>query len=227
MILLVIAVLSTLTASQGEFVNLTLASDAKVVLDGCMYFENYYTNVENLSAGNYQIYITHMCEGEKKIRIFANGTEEEIPIFIKKSNAAEDVIKMDEKILELKKQMKALKNENDYLKYVIDAINRINVDLHDRLLKCNSKVSDLTSELSIWKEQAGNYSSVIERLRSELKSREEKLNELQNTTAEMKERLNLLEVEAEKMRNFVYYYESLFIFAASLLVGIVFSFLRR
>lgn len=227
MILLVIAVLSTLTASQGEIVNLTLASDAKVVLDGCMYFEGYYTNVENLSAGSYQIYITHMCEGEKRIRIFANGSEEEVPIYIKKSNAAEDVIRLEEEILELKKQIKTLKNENEYLKYVLDAINRINVDLHDRLMKCNSKVSDLTNELSIWKEQAGNYSSLIERLQNELKSREETLNELQNTTSELEEKLNLLELEAEKMKNFVYYYESLFIFATSLLVGLVFSFLRR
>ncbi len=227
MILLLIAVLSATTVTQGGSVNLTLYSDATVVLDECMYFEDTLSSQANLSAGSYKIYVTHNCSGSVTLTVRSGSGEEVHTLIVRESNAAEDVKKLDSEILKLKKELRSVREENARLRETVETLNSINIELYDRMREWRNKAEKFKEELEKVYSQAGNCSRLLEDAKREIERYTFRISELENQTTSLLNELENLRSDVEKFRSYTYVFQTLFIFVASLLIGSYFALLRR
>jgi len=231
MILLILAaVLSVNTAFQGEIVNLTLEDSYYVVLDQCMYFEETLTNATNLSAGTHPIHITYSCEGSRSISLYyANKTlAKTLQIEVKKvEDPYGELQKLDGKILELKKKMRAIRERMDYLEDLVNTLNSINVELYTRLKKYESQLNDLEAKLEEAKKGKEYYLQVISELNSSLKHLRANYTLLKDENEKMKAEIADLQKSVDSLSSHTETFKTLFFLSLALLVGSYFSIMRR
>ena len=228
MFLLLVAVLSSQICVQGGTVNLTLEHPAHVILDECMYFEGLLLNDVNLTPGVYQIRVTHSCLGLKNIRVYSNGTSEILSVEVRKSeNVEDDVIKLEEEVLSLKKSLKKAIEDKNYLNSVIETLNTLNVELYDKIKKIRDENEKLKVELEEIKTRASNYSDTLKKLEAELSKIKQDMDKLTRENENLKEKLQSAKSSLGSTQAYLEFFRTSFFFVLALLVGTYFALIRR
>jgi len=228
MILLLIAILSVTSVTQGSVFNLTLDQPSYVVLDECMYFEDTLTTKANLSKGTYEVYVTHKCEGTRFIYVYANSSEEVLQVeVVEAQNPAEELAKLDDLVLNLKKRLAEVEGKKSYLESLVETLNSINVELYDRLKEYRTENERLQHELETTKLEVENCTAVIDKLRNDIDEMEQKLTSLESTNARLSEELRMVKSSLGNAVAYLDLFRSLFFFTLAFLVGTYFALMRR
>ncbi len=228
MILLLLALISATTAFQGDVVNLTLNEQATVNLDECMYFLDTLQNSSTLPAGEYAIKITHSCLGNKQIEIKTSTATDVLTIRVEKDpNPEESLVAAENEVLNLKKEIQRLEGELSYYKKLFDVLNKINVDLYDKLQNLAAENDELRRELELYKSKAGNYSALIEELKSKLSEMNATIAQLQAANEGLQANLSKVELELSRTSANLELFQTLFFLTLSFLVGSAFALMRR
>ncbi|MEM1578046.1 MAG: hypothetical protein QXR77_00025 [Archaeoglobaceae archaeon] len=197
MIILLIAILSTNFVTQGDAVNLTLAQEAFVELEDCMFFDENFESYANLSAGSHRIIASYSCEGAKIIKIKSSAGEETLQLEVKKAeNFDKAVANIHREALKLRKEVEELNSRASYLQTLVEVINTINVELYNKVRDYTERNAKLTQELETAKAEIENYSRNVSILQT-------KILELQDLASGLKKQNEYLELELEKTRSFV------------------------
>jgi DNA repair ATPase RecN len=227
-ILLLLALISATTAFQGDVVNLTLNEQATVTLDECMYFLDTLQNSSTLPPGEYGIKITHSCLGNEQIEIRTNTTTDVITIKVEKDpNPEESLVEAENEVLSLRKEVQRLEGEVSYYKKLFEVLNKINVDLYDKLQNLATENDELKRELELYKSKAGNYSQLIDELRLELSKMNETVRQLQATNEDLQANLTKIDAELSRASANLELFQTLFFVTLSFLVGSAFALMRR
>lgn len=228
MIILLIAILSTNFVTQGGAVNLTLAQEAFVELDDCMFFDENFKSYANLSAGIHRIIASYGCEGTKIIKIKSSAGEEMLQLEVKKAeNFNNAVANIHRDALKLRKEVEELNSRIDYLQALVEVINTINVELYNKVRDYTDRNTKLTEELESAKAEIENYSKKVAILQT-------KILELQDLASGLEKQKEYLELELERMKSFVsnsnFYidvFKNIAIITIAFAVGTYLALLRR
>lgn len=228
MILLLLAIISTTTAFQGDIVNITLNEPARVTLDDCMYFIETLENTSYLSAGKYQIKITHSCLGSYRIEVKTNSSEYTIQLRVDKDpNPEKSVVDLEENLLELSRQIKKLEGEVSYYKKLFEVLNDMNVELYEKIQNYVLENEMLKKELEEYKNMASNCTKVVKDLENEIKEMNNTLNRLETNNSELQLQINDLTSRLSTAKTNLEIFQTLFFLTLSFLVGSAFALLRR
>ncbi|MCS7122266.1 MAG: hypothetical protein NZ895_06690 [Archaeoglobaceae archaeon] len=224
MIVLLILVLSSFTVSQGETFNINLQVAAEVVLPSCMFFEHTMTNREYLLQGNYSVYVSYECYGEMRIFVLSGNLSEQYSVFVRESK---DFSKINEEIISIKRKILALKNENNYLKSLTEVLNKMNVDLYDKLSKCSVENLNLLEKVRTLENSTRNCASMLHEAENKIRMQENDLKELSKRLDEIEKKLEKAIENEKRAEENAKIFQLSFILAISVFTGLIFSLFRK
>jgi len=228
LILLLLAILSATTASQGDIVNITLNEPALVTLDDCMYFLETLDNSSHLSAGTHSIKITHSCLGMYQIKVKTNNSDYSISLKVERDpDLEESIVDLEEKVLQLSRQIKNLEGEANYYKKLFEVLNNMNVELYDRIQSYAQENEMLKKELEKYKTMASNCTKVVKQLEEKIEGLNNTLTRLEANNSELQLQVEELTSKLSGAKTNLEIFQTLFFLALSFLVGSAFALLRR
>lgn len=226
--ILLIALLSTITVFQGGSFNLTLSEQTTVILDECMFFEHNLSSVENLAPGSYKVIVGYGCEGVKTITLKSYLGEESITVDVKKSeNFTKEVTELQKELIKLKRENEALSSRVDYLKSLVEIINSINVDLYDKIKVYADENLRLKGELESARAELLNYSKSLNATIATLAELQKTMEELKTENSKLNSELRDLESHIKSVTFYTEVFKFSTILLLAILVGIFLAFLRR
>ncbi len=228
MILLLLAVISATTAFQGDIVNITLNEPAVVTLDDCMYFVETLENSSHLSAGTHSIKVTHSCLGLYQIKVKTNSSKYLIPLRVERDPDPEgSIVELEEKVLQLSRQVANLKSEASYYKKLFEIVNNMNVELYDRIQSYAEENEMLRKELEKYKTMTSNCTKVVKQLEGKIEYLNNTLTRLEANNSELLQQVEDLTSKLSTTKANLDIFQTLFFVTLSFLVGSAFALLRR
>ncbi|MDW7990240.1 MAG: hypothetical protein RMH75_06220 [Archaeoglobaceae archaeon] len=228
MIILLLAILSTTSAFQGEVVNLTLPEQSMIYLDNCMFFEHSLRSSENLSPGTYRIVVGYGCEGLKSVVVRTDSREDKLILEVRKQgNISEEITKIHKELLSLRRENENLSSRVSYLQSLVEIINSINVDLYDRIKEYAEKNLKLNEELESARDEIQNCSKNLISMRQRTFELQNKISELEKQNYELNTEIRNLKNYLQSSAFYLEVFKEITILLIAFIVGILLSFLRR
>ncbi len=230
MILMLVAILTATSVTQGSMLNLTLLEPAHVSLNECMYFYNTMTSEANLSEGSYDVVVTHKCEGVVEIDVegLKSGEKQKLEVEVAKvENPDEELKKLDDVIFQLRKDLKSSKDRISSLEKLVDTLNSMNVELYDRLRQYRKTMEELKLKLKNESSANKRCGALVAKLNETIKDLSEKISDIENENVKLRGEVSRLSSMLSSNITFAETFKILFFFVLSFLIGTYFSMLRK
>jgi len=229
MIMLVIAILSALSAPQGGSFNITLNEPASITLDPCMFFEDDLKSSGNYSPGTYTVVVSYGCEaGRKEIVVrSASGEERTLIDIVRVEGLSEKIVELHKEVLSLRKEKEELSSKRDYLQSLVAVLNDINVQLYDKNKDLAEKNAMLSSELDKSKAELENCSSNFTNLQKKLENVQTLLDSAKIELDHCNSEIESLRIILNNSSLYLELFKNMAILALAFVVGVLLTVLRR